>query len=462
MEEVTRSNLFLEEDAEIWAKLEQDILPHLISQSHKNHRQIRIWIAECATGTVPILLVLLLTRLLGPLLTQFHLQIFATNHREDDLAHARRGIFKPDALPPQIASEVPSLCELIEDDYCLPPTLRKLLVFGRHDLWHDPIFAHLDLILCGFCLHAYSIERQEHFLSQARVSLSCGGYLVCSRQDTAVVARFPYISASEGLPIYQPLRTARPLKTGAFERYGQTDQKASIAETLHDLLQVAPIKVPSLVEDSSEQQRASTQSTSDVLVQLAPMGIAVLDHHYQILWCNRAAHKLLLLLAHQELPLDFFHATPGLPYQAVRTAIDTVIREGMSQTLAEVELALIEGGNGRILRFEIYALPSEAGSPSQVALYLQDVTLQIVQKKAHLQQVQVVQNLATSNMHLQKEFSDLECSYTHLYEVSSQLLTSYQGLETQLKEMQESYNALEQEVEELRAEIAILAEREDR
>lgn len=463
MEEVKKSDPFSVADAELWAVLEHDILPHLISQSRKSHLRIQIWVAECATGIVPYMLVLLLARLLGPALTHIHPRIFATDHNEADLAYARRGIIKQDALWPQTASEVPSLCEPVGSGYRLPLTLRKLLVFGRHDLWHDPVFSQLDLILCGFCLHAHSMERQERFLSQVRASHSKGGYLVCSRQDTSIMAHFPYTPLSEGLPIYQPLKITKPSKTRLFAEHRQADQKEVIVEAMHDLLQAAPIKLSGPGEGLSAQPGASApvHSASDVLVQLAPMGIVVLDHHYQILSCNRAAHKLLLLLTREDVSLDFFHATPGLPYQAVRTAIDTVMREGTSHTLAEVELMLTEGGNGRVLRIEIYSIPTEAGSPSQVVLYLQDVTMQTAQKKVQLQQAQFLQDLSITSVQLQKKYNDLERAYQRLHQVSHHLLIDYQELAEQLEEMQEAWTALELEVEELRVETAVLTEQED-
>lgn len=78
------------------------------------------------------------------------------------------------------------------------------------------------------------------------------------------------------------------------------------------------------------RSRACVPVALDVLLRLTPIGIIVIDHRYQILFFNRAAHKLLTLQIQEERQPDFFHVIAGLPYQEVRAAIDTVVREGTS------------------------------------------------------------------------------------------------------------------------------------
>ncbi len=224
-----------------------------------------------------------------------------------------------------------------------------------------------------------------------------------------------------------------------------------VVATMHRLLQMPPEDADALEERMSENQRAHIwlPVALDMLLRLAPMGVVVIDHRYQILFFNRAAHKLLTLQIQKESQADFFHVIAGLPYQEVRTAIDTVIREGTSQTIGEVELIVSAGGNGRVLSLDIYSMPTGVGTPSRLVLYFQDVTMQTVQKKIQLQQMQIVQELSTANAHLTRKYSDLERSDERLREGSNSLLTEYQYLAAQLKAMQEARNLLYQQVEQL-------------
>ncbi|HEV2659136.1 MAG TPA: CheR family methyltransferase, partial [Ktedonobacteraceae bacterium] len=385
MEEVKNIGSFSPLDAETFAALEQEILPQLITRARLDHQPLRVWVVGGVIGELATIIMLLLARLLGSALPNFRIQIFATDRNETHLARAYSGIFVENIFSQFQASEIARFCEPVENGYRLRPPLRKLLVFGRHDVWHDPFFARLDLIVCGFSLLDHPLERQQQFLAQAGAALTRSGHIVFSRQDCAALAHFPYRAVKEGIPIYKYAPVEEEPDPSLFAEEPVDTQKSSdlVIASMHHLLQMPPEDADALEERMSgnSRSRACAPVALDVLLRLAPMGIVVIDHHYQILSFNRAAHKLLTLQIQEKRQPDFFHVIAGLPYQEVRTAIDTVIREGTSQTLEEVELIVSAGGNGRVLSLEIYSMPTEIGTPSQLVLYFQDVTMQTMQKK---------------------------------------------------------------------------------
>ncbi len=146
MEEVKRTDLVPPLDAETFAALEQEVLPLLITRARLDHQTLRVWVVECANGEVATIITLLLARLLGSTLPNFRIQIFATDRNEAHLACAYSGIYERNILSQFQASEIARFCERVGSGYRLCPSLRKLLAFGRHDLWHDPFFAQLYLI----------------------------------------------------------------------------------------------------------------------------------------------------------------------------------------------------------------------------------------------------------------------------------------------------------------------------
>jgi two-component system, chemotaxis family, CheB/CheR fusion protein len=462
LEEVKKIGSFSPLDAETFAALEQEVLPQLITRARLDHQPLRVWVVECAIGEIATIIMLLLARLLGYTLPNFRIQIFATDRNETHLVYAHRGIFERNSLSQFQDSEIARFCEPVESGYRLRPSLRKLLTFGRHDLWHDPFFARLDLIVCSFSLLDYPLERQQQFLSQAGTSLTPSGHIIFSRHDCAILAHSLYQPMEEGIPIYQYAPVEKEPDPPLFAEEPVEAQKSPdlVVASMYRLLQTPTGDADALEERVSENQgsRAHVPVALDVLLRFAPIGIVVIDHRYQILFFNRAAHKLLTLQIQEERPPDFFHVIAGLPYQEVRTAIDTVIREGTSQAIEEVELIVSAGGNGRVLSLEIYSMPTEIGTPSRLALYVQDVTLQTVQKKIQLQQVQIIQELSTANAHLNRKYSDLERCDERLREASNSLLTEYQSLAAQLKAAQEARRLLDQQVEQLLEEITVLTE----
>ena len=465
IEEEKRIGPFPFLDAETFATLEQEILPQLITQARLNRQTLRVWVIECATKEVPIMIMLLLARLLGHTLPNFHIQIFATDRDEARLASAHRGIFERNNLSSLQASEIARFCEPVGSGYRLCPSLRKMVIFGKHDLWHDPFLAQMNLIMCGFSLLDHPLERQQRFLSQIGKSLTPSGHIVFSWQDSAILTHFPYQPVRDGIPIYQYAPAGEEPDPPMFapEYVGAQKNPDLVVATMHRLLHIPPKDADAPGEKMPENQGSSTSAlvALDVLLRLAPIGIMVIDHRYQILSFNRAAHKLLTLLIHEGWQPDFFHAIAGLPYQKVRMAIDTVMREGTSQTLEEVELTVSTGGNGRVLSLEICLMPTEVGTFPRLVLYLQEITMQTAQKKIQFKQAQTIQELFTVNAHLIRKYSDLERNDELLREVSSDLLIEYQYLTAQLESTQEARRLLDQHVEQLLEEILVLTEQED-
>ena len=461
MEEAKRSNLIPSLDIETICVLEQEILPQLISRARLSDRVMRLWLVEWNMPELPMLVCLLLARLLGQALSHFRLSIFVTVQNEERVSQAYRNNCSREALAHFSDEELERFCEPAGDGYCLSPALRNLLIFGRHNPFHDPFFARLDLIICGLFLHTLSIERQQQFLIGISASLNRSGFFVCQRADAALLARFPFVPFREGLPLYQLAnRSQPPERHPLLEEKQQSESDEPAAQKLLRLLQMPRNAGETVFKrpTSPSPSQAEGLVPRDILLRLAPVGIVVLNHCYQLLTLNRAAHKLLTPLIREESHCDFFHAISGLPYQEVRTAIDTVMREGISQSLPEVELSVSDGGNGRVLSFEICAMPTEIGYPPQVILYIWDVTMQTVHQKIQLQQALTIQELGTANTDLKKQYGDLEHAHEHLQEVSHQLLLDYECLTHQFEEAQESLRQLDRQVEQLVEEITLLTE----
>jgi two-component system CheB/CheR fusion protein len=464
--EEARGNSFLpSSDIETTDILEQDILPRIISQARLSNQVIRLWLIEWGTPELPILLCLWLVHLLGQAFAHFNLKIFVTVRDEKRLHQMRHSYCSREELARIPDEELACFCESTDEGYRLSADLRKLLIFGRHDPLHDPFFAHMDLIICGLSLHALPQASQQQFFAGISACLQDAGLFVCQRADTDLLARFPFVPFREGLPLYQLAKSSQTSEPHLLaEDESKPEPEETSAKHLRHLLQTSRHMGKQLSERStslSAEQSKEPVPLLNILLRLAPIGIVVLSHNYQMLTLNRAARKLLTPVLYEESCCDFFHAIGGLPYQEVRTAIDTVMQEGISQTLPEVELTVSAGGNGRVLSFEIYPMPTEVGYPPQVILYVWDVTMQTVAEKTRLQQAHAIQEMRTANAHLKTQYEELVCAHEHLLETSQQLLLDYQRLLHQLETTQENCRQLDQQVEQLLEEITVLTEQSD-
>ncbi|HEY2514686.1 MAG TPA: protein-glutamate O-methyltransferase CheR [Polyangiaceae bacterium] len=191
-------------DPEAWETLRCDILPSLLAS--RTHGPLRAWSAGCATGEEPYSIAIVLSELLGEDELLRRVKVYATDVDDDALQHARRGVYRPR----DVASLPPAWVEKyfvgIDGNYEVRSTLRRCVVFGRHDLLKDPPISRIDLLACRNTLMYLNTESQAKVLGHLRFALNDGAVLVLGRAETI-------LSDSEGFaPLHFKKRifSARP------------------------------------------------------------------------------------------------------------------------------------------------------------------------------------------------------------------------------------------------------------
>jgi two-component system CheB/CheR fusion protein len=150
--------------------------------------EIRVWTAGCASGEEAYSIAMLFAEALGDRLSQYKLQIFATDVDEDALNVARRGIYPAGAM-----AEIPT--ELLER-YFIPMNrtfeagklLRDRIVFARHNLVSDPPFLRQDLITCRNVLIYFDPALQAKVLQTFHFGLVHEGYLFLGHSESVAHA----------------------------------------------------------------------------------------------------------------------------------------------------------------------------------------------------------------------------------------------------------------------------------
>src|SRR5215469_12803664 len=119
-------------DPPAWDYLAETVLPRLISKSGN----IRVWSTGAASGEEAYSIAIVLCEALGPEQFLRRVKIYATDIDEEALNKARAGYF---------AKDLESLDEELRAKYFEPlgsrfifrSSLRRVLIFGRHDLMQD-------------------------------------------------------------------------------------------------------------------------------------------------------------------------------------------------------------------------------------------------------------------------------------------------------------------------------------
>ncbi|MBW4470637.1 MAG: protein-glutamate O-methyltransferase CheR [Stenomitos rutilans HA7619-LM2] len=169
-------------DAAAWSYLQEQALPPLLLAKSPNE-PIRIWSVGCASGEEAHTLAMILTELLGATAFRQRVKLYATDIDEDALSHARHATYSQRDLEPLPEGYRERYFELSGDRYIFRADLRRVVIFGRHDLVQDAPISRLDLLVCRNTLMYFNAQTQARILSRLHFALSNTGVLFLGKAE---------------------------------------------------------------------------------------------------------------------------------------------------------------------------------------------------------------------------------------------------------------------------------------
>lgn len=168
-------------DNEAFEKLKQLVLPQVFKTKDKN---IRIWSTGCSTGEEVYSLAILCKEYLEKHELDFDIKIFATDIDKHALEIAGAGYY-PESIVSDIHPELLSkYFTRQENGYQIHESIRKMIVFARHNLIKDPPFSKLQLLICRNLFIYLKQEMQARLLAMFYYSLSPSGYLFLGSSES--------------------------------------------------------------------------------------------------------------------------------------------------------------------------------------------------------------------------------------------------------------------------------------
>ncbi len=170
-------------DQEGFSELERHIIPQILARKSADRDRVRAWSIGCSTGEEAYSLAMLLVEATARQARGMQLQIFASDSSEKLLRMAREGIY-----PREIAASVsPERLERFFTPqggfFRVKRELHDIVLFASHNLFRDPPFGHIDLIVCCHLLCDLQPEVRRGVLSLFHYALEPGGILLVGPGD---------------------------------------------------------------------------------------------------------------------------------------------------------------------------------------------------------------------------------------------------------------------------------------
>lgn len=178
---ITVSEFF--RDPEFYRALREDIVAEL-----RTYPKIKVWHAGCANGEEVYSLAVLLQE--EALYEKSY--IYATDINPKALEHAKKGVYKADALDDAEKQYLASGAKSLFSDYyerkdsniIMDDSLKKNIVFADHNLVTDSKFAEMNLILCRNVLIYFNKDLKNRALNLMHDSLLPGGFFALGSKES--------------------------------------------------------------------------------------------------------------------------------------------------------------------------------------------------------------------------------------------------------------------------------------
>ena len=184
--------------------LQKEVVPELI-RSKSDNDVLKVWVTACSTGEEAYSIAMLIDDLLKKCGKSLEVKIFATDIDLDAIEFASRGTY-----PAQSIAE-------IEEDFVnryftwqggnviIHPSLRKQIVFARHNILKDPPFIKNDIVTCRNMLIYMNVILQRKVLSTLQFALNTGGYLFLGPSEIPASVKEGFDEVSSKWKIYRKI-----------------------------------------------------------------------------------------------------------------------------------------------------------------------------------------------------------------------------------------------------------------
>jgi two-component system CheB/CheR fusion protein len=397
-------------DEVAWDYLEQKILPSLLEVKDAGEA-IRVWSTGCASGEEAYTLAMVLAEALGERTFRNRVKIYATDVDEDALTQGRHATYDAKTVESVPDGLREKYFEPVNSSYFFRGDIRRCVIFGRHDLIHDPPISRVDLLVSRNTLMYFDGETQKQILRSFHFALRDHGVL--------------FLGKAEAIANRSQLFTPVDLKRRVFEKVPRND---------------APARAADRREGGGDElsRLASEALMRETGFEAAPVAQLVVDPEGQLALANLQA-RMLFSLAPRDIGRPLQELEVSFRPLELRSRIEQAYNERHTITLRDVEWRV-----GEDLRFvDVQIVPLLTSDTDVVGC---GVTFTDVTRYQRLQQA-----LTESKRELETAYEELQSAVEELETTNEELQSTNEELETTNEELQSTNEELETMNEELQS-----------
>ncbi len=171
-------------DESYFETLKQTAITSILKQPAEKE-PIRVWSAGCSTGEEAYSLAILFREVMDELNVKREVKIFATDVDVHAVEFASRGVYCENIVDDVTNERLQKYFMKKGDSYVINKDIRKMIVFAPQNVFQDPPFGKLDMIVCRNVMIYFQPILQKNLFSIFNSALKDGGFLFLGKSETA-------------------------------------------------------------------------------------------------------------------------------------------------------------------------------------------------------------------------------------------------------------------------------------
>jgi two-component system, chemotaxis family, CheB/CheR fusion protein len=411
-------------DTSAWDYLRNQLIPQIISQKAPDE-SIRVWSAGCASGEEAYTLAMILAEALGASKFRQRVKIYATDVDEDALANARSASYTQQAVKSVPVELQEKYFEPMGSRQVFRADLRRVVIFGRHDLMQDAPISRLDLLVCRNTLMYFNADVQARILTRLHFALNPTGVL--------------FLGKAEMLLTHSNLFTPLSLQHRIFSKV----PKVNMRDRLLLLAQTG--------DEEASNRLAVHVRLREAVLNAMPIAQLVVDCAGNLAIANLPA-RVMFGISLQNIGSPLRDLEISYRPLELRSRIEQVYNDRHPITIADVVRNLPDGSI-QYLDVQLTPLQENGDDLLGIGITFKDVTsyhnLQTELQRAN-------QELETANEELQSSNEELETTNEELQSTNEELETTNEELQStneELETMNEELHSTNEELQTINDEL---------
>jgi|GEM_PF-378166 len=405
------TEFFREPDA--WEVIAKEVIPRILADKQPS-QPIKMWSAGCATGEEAYTLAMLVSEAIGTKARDREVRIYATDIDDNALTVARHAEYSDESVE-HVPEELRGKYFVKNGVWTVDRDLRKLVIFGKHNLATDAPISHCDLVVCRNVLIYMNVDLQNRLLSKFHYALDSPGYLFLGRAEAMLS-----LSKLFG-PFNEHARIFAKEAPGGFAGRETVEQQAVVRAI-----------------DTGAAEYQLISQFNEAVLRYAPVGVLAIDGDNIVRLMNPSAERIWEIRARNLLGKSITDQPLSCALQSIVLRTLQVKQDHREFKIEEMAVST-EHGKESYVCVNITPVLDVRGKVGGLLILTEDIT----------DQVRLRRELETASEGLHATNEELETTNEELQSTNEELQTTNEELQSTNEELETTNEELQATNEEL-------------